>query len=126
MDSYLNNLRQGASRRVDMAPSTAVTSWYRSNNNASTPTKRDNVTVTKHEFSAANKREYDDDKAKSSSASSASESESDGEGGRKKKAKSSKKKKKGDGKKKGGSICWDGYERVPGTAPYSDGSCQKK
>ena len=22
--------------------------------------------------------------------------------------------------------CWEGYERVPGTKPYADGSCRKK
>lgn len=24
------------------------------------------------------------------------------------------------------SICWSGYERVPGTQPYTKGSCRRK
>lgn len=29
-------------------------------------------------------------------------------------------------KAEGDSICWEGYERVPGTEPYSEDSCRKK
>lgn len=74
---------------------------------------------------------FAEEKKKSKSDDDKSSSESDGEGGRRMKKKEKSKKRKRDEKKKeehggGKSICWKGWERVPGTEPYSDNSCRKK
>lgn len=124
MDGYLS--RRGSDRRfgsgrVDMGATTAVSPWYASNNRQSAPTKKDQITVTKHLASAGiTKKKHTfatkgdgkrRPKAKGSGSESySSSSESDGGGGRK--------------SKKSG-RCWKGYKPTPGKKPYSDGSCQK-
>jgi hypothetical protein len=80
--------------------------------NASAPPSYDKKSTSKKRPSSPKKRD-------DSGADSGSESDNDGE-------KPKKKKKKSDsdgGKKK--CDCWEGYKRVPGTAPCSEGSCEK-
>lgn len=105
-----------------MNSASAVTPWYHSTNTNSTPSKRDNLTVSRHTASAgitksnhtftmATNKKRRPNAGGSGSESYSSSSESDGGGNRR--------------SKKSGGRCWKGYKPTPGKKRYSDGSCQK-
>ena len=130
MDSYLQFRTSSAKYR---AVDRAVKPWYQQPVAASRVAQiADAADAAVTDVVSGLKRSrytFAEEKKKSKSDDDKSSSESDGEGGRRKKKKS-KKRKRGEKKKEehggGKSICWKGYERVPGTEPYSDNSCRKK